>query len=425
MTSIPIDKIQIGPRYRKDLGDITGLSKDIRKNGLLQPVTIDEYYKLICGYRRIEACKLLGIREITVHVLNLQDIRSGELSENTMRKDFTFSEMVEIKKYLTQKERENALKRQEQGRKLGGAVHNISDKNSNSKHGGDSPPSNCEIAKGKTRDRVARHFGISYKTLDNLEKVYDAANLDPQKYGDLINKLDGGQLKPHKAFKELQKRRLKEGLSNEVPKNMEYRGVELFEGDFRDVSRRVEDNSIDLILTDPPYDEQSLPLYQDLAKLAMRVLKDMGSIVTYIPNGFIPVITNYMIEAGMKYWWTNAVILEGPFDKHFQRQVTIKWKPLLWFVKGEKIITPDFMSDLINSKRPEKALHDWEQSNIDVEHVLKILTVENQKILDPFVGAGTTAVAAIKLNRKFLGIDIDPKVLNSTRINIQRSQEKI
>ena len=50
---IPIDKICIGPRYRKDLGDIEGLSKDIRENGLLQPVTVDENYTLICGYRRI------------------------------------------------------------------------------------------------------------------------------------------------------------------------------------------------------------------------------------------------------------------------------------------------------------------------------------------------------------------------------------
>jgi DNA modification methylase len=80
------------------------------------------------------------------------------------------------------------------------------------------------------------------------------------------------------------------------------------------------------------------------------------------------------------------------------------------------------MSDLIISNRPEKVLHGWEQSNIDAEHVLKILTVENQKILDPFVGAGTTAVAAIKLNRKFLGIDIDPKVLDFVRANIQKSR---
>ncbi len=127
-----------------------------------------------------------------------------------------------------------------------------------------------------------------------------------------------------------------------------------------------------------------------------------------------------MLKAGLKYWWINAVILEGAFDKHFQRRVTIKWKPLLWFVKGDKLIMPDFMSDLILSNKPEKILHGWEQSSIDAEHVLRILTVENQMILDPFVGMGTTAVAAIKLKRRFLGIDIDSNALNAARANIQR-----
>ena len=36
---------------------------------------------------------------------------------------------------------------------------------------------------------------------------------------------------------------------------------------------KIADNSIDLILTDPPYNEESIPLYGELAKLAQRVLK--------------------------------------------------------------------------------------------------------------------------------------------------------
>jgi hypothetical protein len=208
----PIDRIRIGSRYRKDLGDIKGLSKDIQENGLLQPGAVDENYTLICGYRRIEACKLIGIKEIPIHVLNLEDIRSGELSENTMRKNFTFSEMVEVKKYLAQKEREAALERQKQGQKLGGAIHNRGRKNSNNLLGGEFPPSKYETSKEKTRDRLARYFDMSYKTFDNVEKLYDAARHEPQKYGNLMNELDGGRIKPHKAFKELQKRALKKSF---------------------------------------------------------------------------------------------------------------------------------------------------------------------------------------------------------------------
>ena len=218
---------------------------------------------------------------------------------------------------------------------------------------------------------------------------------------------------------------MKEELSVQMSGDLEHENIELLEGDFRDVSKLIADNSIDLIFTDPPYDEKSVPLYQDLANLAMRVLKDKASIITYVPNTFIPNIMNYMIRAGLKYWWTIAVKLEGSFARQYQRQISIKWKPLLWFTKVQRLALPNFMSDLINSNRPEKVLHDWEQSTVEAEHIFRILTVENQKVLDPFVGAGSTAIVAINLNRKLIGIDIDPKALNSLRANIQKSRKTL
>lgn len=420
-TLVPIDRIRVGSRYRKDLGDINELAQNIQEIGLLHPVTVDKDYRLICGYRRIAACKKLGMKEIPAYTLSLEDIRHGELSENTIRKNFTFSEMVEIKKSLVLIERKTALERQKQGQRRGGNTHS-SDRND---QGGNFPPS-CQIqAKGKTRDKVAKYFDVSYKTMNNIESVYDAAKLDPHKYGDLIRKLDEGRLKPHKAFRELSNRRLKEKLFNQIPENIENENIQLLEGDFRDVSKNLKDSSIDLIFTDPPYNEGFVSLYRDLAELAGRVLKSNGSIVTYVPNAFIPTITSYMTEAGLKYWWTMAVQLKGSYARHYQRQIAIKWKPLLWFVKGQELITQDFISDLIISDRPEKVLHKWEQSRIEAEHVFKILTVENQKILDPFVGAGTSAIAAISLNRRFVGIDIDPEALVLVKVKIQNSLKSL
>jgi hypothetical protein len=81
--SVPIDTIKIGNRFRKDLGDIASLADNMREIGLLHPVVINQNRKLISGFRRIETFKLLGKSEIPAHIVNLDDIVKGEISENT------------------------------------------------------------------------------------------------------------------------------------------------------------------------------------------------------------------------------------------------------------------------------------------------------------------------------------------------------
>ena len=65
------------------------------------------------------------------------------------------------------------------------------------------------------------------------------------------------------------------------------------------------------------------------------------------------------------------------------------------------------IADFVESAPPTKELHKSEQSAIEVEHVVKILTVENEIVLDPFMGSGTTGIASLNLNRKFIGVEKD------------------
>jgi 16S rRNA G966 N2-methylase RsmD len=270
---------------------------------------------------------------------------------------------------------------------------------------------------GRVIDLSAQRAGVSPMTYSKGRHIIDNASEE------MKDKLRKGSVKIDKVYRQLQKQQQRQELVNAAASilHVPTDNVKLVLGDFVEKSKEfISDNSIDLLFTDPPYGSQYLPLYDDLARLAVRVLKDGGSLVTYVGNYAIPQVIDMMESAGLKYWWTLAVNLEGSFGRHHQRKVSIKWKPLLWFVKGDKPNTIDYMSDAIDSNRPSKIIQDWEQSTIDAEHVISRLTVENQTVLDPLMGSGTTGAAALKLKRKFIGIEIDSGKFERARARLSK-----
>ncbi len=107
--------IKIGIRFRQDLGDVASLAENIKEIGLLHPIVINQNRELICGLRRIEAFRALGKSEIPAHIIRLDDILKGEVSENTQRKDFSWKEIIQIKKAV-----EPEIKKESEKRMLSG-----------------------------------------------------------------------------------------------------------------------------------------------------------------------------------------------------------------------------------------------------------------------------------------------------------------
>ena len=58
--------------------------------------------------------------------------------------------------------------------------------------------------------------------------------------------------------------------------------------------------SVDLIFTDPPYNQESLYLYGERAKIASRVLKEGGSLVTFQCNYYLPQVLDQFKSTGSK-----------------------------------------------------------------------------------------------------------------------------
>lgn len=100
---VSVDKIEIGPRFRKDLGDLDDLTDSIKKKGVIQPITLDTEFKLIAGERRLAAVKALGLKKISALIRKVddeKDAREIELFENIHRKDMTWQERAQLEKRI-------------------------------------------------------------------------------------------------------------------------------------------------------------------------------------------------------------------------------------------------------------------------------------------------------------------------------------
>ncbi len=184
----------------------------------------------------------------------------------------------------------------------------------------------------------------------------------------------------------------------------------------------LEPNSIDVILTDPPYEREFLPVYEDLAKLAAHALKPGGSLVVMVGQSYLPDVVELMAPH-MRYHWTLCYLTPGgQAVQLWQRNVNTFWKPVLWYVKGE--YNGKWLGDVARSNvnDNDKRFHHWGQSESGMADLFDRVANQGDVILDPFLGGGTTGVVAVSLGHEFIGADIDPTIVETARQRIQEAR---
>lgn len=181
------------------------------------------------------------------------------------------------------------------------------------------------------------------------------------------------------------------------------------------VNYKAEPESIDAIITDPPYPEKYLGLYENLGSLAAVGLKPGGSMIALVGQAHLPTVLD-ILSKHLKYHWTMALNMKGPHLQMFQLKVTNVWKPILWFTKGN--YAGQNVRDMIDAGDREKELFEWQQGTSRFEKLVKDFTRPGDIILDPFCGTGTTGVAAVSLGRKFIGLDIDAARIANAKIRL-------
>ncbi len=123
-----------------------------------------------------------------------------------------------------------------------------------------------------------------------------------------------------------------------------------------------------------------------------------------------------LISKHLGYYWTAAYFTPGWPTPLRQVNVNTSWKPLLIFSKGQ--YTGKIFSDVFKNEENDKAFHQWGQSESGMMDIVSKLVLPGQNILDPFCGAGTTGIAALRHGCIFEGLDIDEACVHLSRARL-------
>ena len=167
---------------------------------------------------------------------------------------------------------------------------------------------------GRTIEIISDKIGISPKTYQRAVKIIERGTPEVKK------RLRAGNSKVSKEYQKILKHERihkAKSIALSSPELTKVNpNVDLKLGDMRDKGIEIVDNSIDLIFTDLPYDKESVPLYGDLAKLAQRVLKPGGSLVTFIGLAALFEINDFIKKnSNLQYHWLLVVKHNGSTAK--------------------------------------------------------------------------------------------------------------
>jgi len=391
--TVAVDEIVVGPRFRKDAGDIDGLADSIRELGLLHPVVITTDLRLIAGCRRLQACKRLGWKSVPVRLLDLGHIVDGEFAENVARKDFTVSEIAAIVKELRPRVEAEARERRRTG--LG------------KRWKGSSVVETCpDRPAGKTRDIIARYVGLSGRSLDKIEAITQAAEANPERYGSLKDEMDrsGKAGRVNRLYLQLRHLQEADAARQHVP--VEDDEVRLFHCDFRHLVQHVGPATARLVLADPPWGRDALALWPEIAACAETMLSEGGVLAALPPIMCLPEVIA-AIGQRLQYRWTLALFRGDPCPLVQGTQIANGWRPVLLYARGR--CQELRIRDAVGYSRAtwQKKFHPWEQDPDELSYLIERLTQAGECVVDLFGGSFVGAVVSRRLGRRYYGCDTD------------------
>jgi ParB/RepB/Spo0J family partition protein len=404
-------EIEVSDRIRMDFKDIDKLADSIRQFGQIEPIVVIKGtktpWKLVAGERRYRACIAAGVTRIKAVLQENSDplfLKEIEIEENVQRSDLSWHELVQAKLEL------DRIKRQQAGQEVDTGRASRNDK-------------------WKLEDTAKLIGEDSSGTRRDIE-LAKAMESDP-KLADYLK-----QFPKTRAYQKWQEYlKIKDTKTRHEQIERELGGSSFFNGDCLIELAKVPDESVHLILTDPPF---GIAEIDATSEKAGHVIVETDNLNRQdhevLISKLIPILAR-KLKPGCFFFIFGGLEYFDFYKRTFAASdLEMNNRPLIWY--KERTTTPfygySFQScyeaifyglkpprsrqllraakDIINEHTITSKLrqHIFEKPVKLLRYLIEQSTFEGETVLDPFAGSFSTVIAALSVERKAIAIELNP-----------------
>ena len=221
--------------------------------------------------------------------------------------------------------------------------------------------------------------------------------------------------------------------------------IEIINGECIEELRKLDSSTVDLIITDPPYNIVNFMNGRDtnlqkmrsnffvllvgiVFKESSRILKNGASMIVFMSILRVETLVEIANEFGFYYKTTGIWHKTNPMPRnmnlHFLNSnecwiyFTYKTKTGIFNNKGKLVL--DYIETSVTTAREKKlGKHPTQKPIILFEHFIRLLSNEGDLVVDPFLGSGSSAIASYRLNRNFIGVELEEKYAKLANMRVE------
>jgi len=386
-----------------DLGE--QFIESIRQNGVLEPLVIAEGKQIISGHRRWLAAKAVDLDSVPVRYAEFDsELAEREaLIEFNRQREKTPGQLVNEFEEIVEIEQERAKERQ------GERVDLDSDTS------GEFSP---EVKRARDEAAEKVNAGVSGETLEKGLKVKEAADEGDETAQHEWDKLFSGDTSFHTAAKTLEKSEAEEEVDEQETVDRKHE-PQIYESDAVEFLQQAE--SPDLIIADPPFSTE----LDDVVSFARSWVEPLIDAIGETGQAFIFIgaypkelqaylnvfsVLESINRVQVLVWTYKNTLGQTPADAYKQN-----WQAVL-FIQSDPpadldspLTSEQWAVQEVNAPdaRTGERHHRWEKPGELIRRFIRHTTDEDDFVVDPFAGSGTTLLEAADLGRRATGVDND------------------